>query len=212
MSISACPRLLPDLYGKSVEATWRVGADTLCSLEDDAKKIAALPDAMGIEEKYLDVLAEDRQTYWTQLADTPQRKRTLIKYTRQIHAKKGTAWAIRQAFTAIGLTARVLPWYRYGGAPYHYRVEVLSRDREITPALLHSVEMFVTEFGAVRDISDGVDLTYLTTGSIGVSAGTVGETATHCLPLSGYTIEAEATVCPSAGTVGEVYIILGGNT
>ena len=212
MSIRECPRLLPDLYGKNVETTWRVGADSLCSLEDGAKKIADLPDVMQIEERYLDAMAEDRQTYWTQLADTAQRKRALIRDTLQIHAKKGTAWAIKQAFAALYLQAEVLPWYLYGGEPYHYRIDIATHDREITTALHEAVEKMVDELGAVRDVSDGATLSYLVPATLHHQAGIVGEANSVCLPIDGYQVLTPATLSHQAGIVGEVYIKIGGNT
>jgi len=212
MSIRDCPRLLPDLYGETVDALWRVGADGLCELEESAEKLVDMTDAKSVDARYLDAMAQDRQTYFADLAKNEAQRRALIADTMAIHRKKGTAWAMKTAFAALGLDARPKPWHAYDGEPYHYRVEIATKDIEITPELLAKTERMAEEMASLRDVSDGVDLAYLCDTTVDIACGAVGEVYAECEHIEGYTIDAHAMLFGGAGVIGEVHTNIGGDT
>lgn len=71
----------------------------------------------------LDELAYSLGVDWWDSTAPIDRKRDTIKNARQIKSKRGTAWSVEAAANTLG-PATVIPWYKYGGQPKHFRVTV----------------------------------------------------------------------------------------
>lgn len=56
-------------------------------------------------------------------------KRSLIENSYELHAHKGTKWAMVHALELIGIKADFSEWYQYGGLPYHFSI-VLNGDEQ----------------------------------------------------------------------------------
>ena len=59
-----------------------------------------------------------------ELAQTIQEKRNLIKSAIELHRYKGTPYAIKRVFQALGLDASLQEWFDYNGDPYKFKVFV----------------------------------------------------------------------------------------
>ena len=62
-------------------------------------------------------------------AESDAQKRTVIKNAIELHRYKGTPWAIKTAISQFGFDTTVLDWFRYGGQPYYFRVEIDLYDQ-----------------------------------------------------------------------------------
>jgi phage tail P2-like protein len=78
------------------------------------------------DEKLLDLLAWQFHIEGYEQAQTIQEKRNLIKNAIELHRYKGTPYAIKKVFQALGVDASLQEWFDYNGDPYKFKVLVKS--------------------------------------------------------------------------------------
>ena len=76
------------------------------------------------DEKLLDLLAWQFHIEGYDQAQTIQEKRNLIKNAIELYRYKGTPYAIKKLFKALGLDASLQEWFDYNGYPYKFKVFV----------------------------------------------------------------------------------------
>lgn len=81
----------------------------------------------------------------------------LIQNALYWNSRKGTPGIIKAALTAIFFDVQVIPWFRYGGIPYHFQITCT------TPPLasqLAAMTIAVLQLKSVRDYFDGFVQSY----------------------------------------------------
>jgi len=76
------------------------------------------------DEKLLDLLAWQFHIEGYEQAQTIQEKRNLIRNAIELHRHKGTPYAIKKVFQALGLDASLQEWFDYNGDSYKFKVLV----------------------------------------------------------------------------------------
>ena len=51
-------------------------------------------------------------------------KRNVVRSSVEVHRKKGTLFAIKQAVRAVYSDSDIIEWFEYGGQPYHFMISV----------------------------------------------------------------------------------------
>jgi len=91
--------------------------------------------------------------------DWPEdKKRNVIKASIEVHRHKGTPYAVEAALEAMGFMAKVSEWFKYGGDPYKFKVEVDVIDSGLTLEGVKLIETTVTKTKNVRSHLDGIDV------------------------------------------------------
>ena len=105
-------------------------------------------------EKLLDLLAWQFHIEGYEQARTIQEKRNLIKNAIELHRYKGTPYAIKKAFQALGLDASLQEWFDYNGNPYKFKVLVKSiiQDEDTYRKLIE----LINEYKNVRSWLDAI--------------------------------------------------------
>ncbi|ADV47024.1 phage tail protein [Nitratifractor salsuginis] len=205
-----CTDLLPLNIDPRINTLDRLGCERLEALQIAADELLNIGDPMRVDARYLDALAEDMQTYFLTGEEAEDQKRRAIANSFQIHRKKGTPWALTQAFGALDMGARIEEWFDYDGEPYHFRLDLSPTDKQITIELRDKLLESVNDLKNVRSTIDELVLSYLNVHTVAVSAGAVGESCSTAEPINGYTIEAASTLSAYAGAVGEASITIRG--
>jgi phage tail P2-like protein len=146
--------LLPaNLQGdKNIEAICSA-IDKVFSLENDLSKLLVyLIDQ--VEESVLPFLAWQFHIEGYDQAQTIQEKRNLIKNAIELHRYKGTPYAIKKVFQALGLDASLQEWFDYNGDPYRFKVFVrnIIQDEETYRRLIG----LINEYKNVRSWLDAI--------------------------------------------------------
>jgi phage tail P2-like protein len=118
-------------------------------------KVLIYPRIDEIEdERLLDLLAWQFHIEGYDQAQTIQEKRNLIKNAIELHRYKGTPYAIKKVFQAIGINADLQEWFDYDGAPYRFRVLVRSiiQDEDAYRNLIK----LINEYKNVRSWLDAI--------------------------------------------------------
>jgi phage tail P2-like protein len=96
-------------------------------LKKNIIKVLIYPRIDEIEdEAILDLLAWQFHIEGYEQAQTIQEKRNLIKNAIELHRYKGTPYAVKKVFQALGLDASLQEWFDYDGVPYKFKVLVKS--------------------------------------------------------------------------------------
>ena len=71
-----------------------------------------------------DTLAKMLNISWYDVNAELEVKQHLIEYSDEVHLYLGTARGIQLVFEAWDVTVRILEWFNYDGAPYHYKLVI----------------------------------------------------------------------------------------
>jgi phage tail P2-like protein len=118
-------------------------------------KVLIYPRIDEIEdEKLLDLLAWQFHIEGYEQAQTIQEKRNLIKSAIELHRYKGTPYAIKKIFQALGLDASLQEWFDYNGDPYRFKVFVrnIIQDEDTYRRLTE----LINEYKNVRSWLDAI--------------------------------------------------------
>ena len=120
---------LEDIMPSSLTGDQNV-LDTARSLDEEMRLVTGatrealiLPRLDELDERIIDMLAWEYHVDFYELADTPEKKRNLVRDTIMWHMKKGTKYAIVKSLENLGIDAEYSNWYEYGGQPYCFRVK-----------------------------------------------------------------------------------------
>lgn len=88
------------------------------------------------------------------LAGTEEARRALLKRAIELHRRKGTPWAVRNALeTVLARDVRIREWFQYAGAPYCFRVRV-TVGSGLDEALLRELFRLIHDHKNVRSWLD----------------------------------------------------------
>jgi len=126
-------------------------------------------------EELLDLLGRQFHIEGWELAKTVEEKRRLVKSAIELHRYKGTPYAIKKVLEALGLVGEVKEWFKYGGKPYRFKIDLSSVNQEITPELRDKLMELINEYKNERSWLEEIALSYLARGSVYWTAGNLGE-------------------------------------
>lgn len=89
--------------------------------------------------------------YWND-AWSEQQKRQVIKSSYQVHAKKGTIGALKDALQAVGFDTAVIEWFNENpqADPYTFKIEVQATGRAVEDHVYDEIEKIVEAAKNVR--------------------------------------------------------------
>lgn len=99
-------------------------------------------------------------------ATTDAERRLLLKTAIDNHRHKGTPYAVRRAIDALGMTGRIQEWWQYGGAPYRFKMEIMTNGVEMDDRRRLLTEQLIMKYKNARSWLELI--TYLT-GVTGVT-------------------------------------------
>lgn len=136
-----------------------------------ARKISVWSDLDKVEPKYFDFLAASlRAPYYSSEYDDDIRL-GILKRTLQTYMFSGTVLAEEELLKNIFADAEFVPWYRYRGRPYHFKIKVsVDSSEEMVAKFLAILKRVKSQ----RSILDGmetktyeIDVTeYFATGTV----------------------------------------------
>ena len=95
----------------------------LQTISSQSANTLIIPKIDTAPDKLLDILAVQFHSDFYDLAGTTDMKRGAVKDSIKWHMKKGTVSAIIQALKILGIDAEFIPWWKFGGQPYTFRLK-----------------------------------------------------------------------------------------
>lgn len=118
------------------------------------KKLRVWDQIDEMSEDELDQLAWELDIDWyNQKADIAT-KRTMIKQSDLMHARRGTKWAVEQLIAAYFGDGEVREWFEYGGEPYRFKI--LTSNPSVTQELATQFQRAIDSSSNVRSWLDTI--------------------------------------------------------
>ncbi|NPA64046.1 MAG: phage tail protein I [Epsilonproteobacteria bacterium] len=199
----SCKSLLPTNLDPAVNALDIAGCERLKQIEEALKAIEDFHDAMKINERFLDLLADSYEA--NRFKEFEPRARELILYAQRHYPKLGTVAAVKEVMHAFGLEAEVKEWFETGKEPYLFDLDLSISDRPITKELVEQIFRLVEFTKNIRSKLGELLLAYKVAYDQSVASGGVGESRGESSMKEGYGENAKAIVAAFVGGVGESF-------
>lgn len=122
----------------------------------------------------LDVMAAELDSVFYSSDMTTEQKRAIVAATFEYNSKIGTASNMTALLTAAFGTGEVEEWFEYGGAPYHFRLAVLSSPKSaISPTGYKLLENRLDAIKPKRAKLDGVIFKRMMQNNVYVGIGVI---------------------------------------
>ena len=79
-----------------------------------------------LEERYVDLLAEEMHIDYYDLSNNLEEKRSLVKLSLLTHMKKGTPFSVETILNIFFENTKLKEWFNYGKAPGTFEIEILN--------------------------------------------------------------------------------------
>lgn len=120
-----------------------------------ADKLTVWSDLDSVDPKYYDHLAITISAPYYRSDYTDRQKLALLKSAILTKRYAGTTKAIEELLSHTFTDARFVPWYEYGGEPYHFKITTGEEPTEETKRLFSEM---LRKVKAARSIIDGVEI------------------------------------------------------
>lgn len=120
-----------------------------------ARKLTVWSDLDNADPRYYDHMAMTIRAPYYKSEYNKGQKLKLIKTALESRIYAGTMKAVEDLLSRSILNAKFVPWYEYGGDPYHFRIET-SDDPEEEARLLFA--NMLQRVKAARSVIDGVKI------------------------------------------------------
>ncbi len=131
-------------------------------------------------------------------------QRVLIQNALEVRRHQGTPFAIKKMFESLNMQAEVSEWFSYGGEPYHFSLDLILENKEITQKRVRSIHKQLAFAKNARSVLDELMLSYTVKNSVFVYSGGVGEVCINSEMLEGYSETLKGFQRVHIGAVGEV--------
>lgn len=131
-------------------------AEVLAKRREEIRKLRIYPNAAGLDEELLDILANDFKVDWWDSDYSLEEKRRTLKSSWRVHKTLGTKGAVETAIRAIYPHTKVAEWFEYGASPYHFKLDINVTGDEMDSAKQKRVLARLEYYKNLRSHLDGV--------------------------------------------------------
>ncbi len=142
----------------------------LSKITEGVEKILFYPNIMNLDEKVIDLLAEQFQVdFYDILGLDLNTKRTLVQNALVWHKGKGTKGVIQETIGAIvNNNCIVKEWFEYEGTPYHFKIDI--ENTSLSKEDIENILLIVNELKNVRSHLETIIKTFTPKTSTTVAA------------------------------------------
>jgi phage tail P2-like protein len=119
----------------------------------EAESISNFYDVDNLLESLLDFLAYQKHVDFYDITLPIEQKRELVKKAGYFHRLKGTPAAVESLISTLFKQGRVLEWFEYGGAPYHFKVRTNNFS-----VMGDQTEKFIKSLDSVKNLRSKLDI------------------------------------------------------
>lgn len=137
--------------------------DALCyAVERQAKRISALleklnvwSDLENVRPEHYDYVATCLRAMYYRSELTNEQKLAVLKSTLMTYRYAGSVRAIEELLNNLFSEAEFIPWYEYGGKPYHFKISASGQPDQETKRMLKEI---LKKVKAARSVIDAVEI------------------------------------------------------
>ena len=90
------------------------------------KYLVAMDRIDELEERYVDLLAEEMHIDYYDLSNNLEEKKSLVKLSLLTHMKKGTPFSVETILNIFFENTKLKEWFNYGKTPGTFEIEILN--------------------------------------------------------------------------------------
>lgn len=90
------------------------------------KYLVTMDRVNNLEERYVDLLAEEMHVDYYDLSNNLEEKRSLVKLSLLTHMKKGTPFSVETVLNIFFGNTKLKEWFNYGKSPGTFEIEILN--------------------------------------------------------------------------------------
>lgn len=155
----------------------------------------------NLNETECDELAWELDIDWYNTGMPLKEKQFSLKSAQQVKRKRGTQWAVENLITIAFGEGKVIPWFKYGGNPYCFKV------RTNGPLTKDGMAYFLYMIKKVKSVRDNIEMIeIMRTIKQTMHAGTAQLSYTKCVVFD-YFHELRCTHCDQHVGIALVYNI-----
>lgn len=131
-------------------------------------------------EQAIDFMAVEWRTQYCEESLEPERKRELVRNTLPWHLKAGTDGAVNGLLATMFGNGKIIPWYEYGGKPWHARI---SANIEYSEDTMEKFEAMLKKVKKASTVLDEIKMQNCIPGNIHLGTRiAVTEKICHAVP------------------------------
>nr|DAR66824.1 MAG TPA: tail protein [Caudoviricetes sp.] len=112
--------------------------------------------ASSCPARLLPILAQSFDVDIESLSESATRE--LIKNAFEIHFYSGTFYSLNKALKSFYSQCKIKEWHKYGGEPYHFKLELEASNQGISKESLTKTDEIVNVYKNVRSVYDGATI------------------------------------------------------
>lgn len=138
-----------------------------------------------VDKKYLSLLSNILEIDISGIDEKEARE--LLSLFVDLKKYTGTVYALKRVLKIFSKDIHIKEWFHYDGQPYHFKVEISSQSKEITPELYKHLTKQINAYKNVRSVLEEIQLSYLQKHTLNINIGCGGEATCTTKQLEGYT-------------------------
>lgn len=146
--------LPPNLQNAENQALCRAVDEQFTALMDFFKKMLFWGDLENVDEEYYDAIAANLRALYYDSSLDREAKFRILSEALQTYMYAGTLRANQKLLDNVFPGAVFVPWYEYGGEPYHFKIVAPTSPTEDT---LERFMAILKEVKSQRSIMDGLE-------------------------------------------------------
>ena len=145
----------PNMQNVETEAFCYAIEKQMSRLVKLARRLNVWGDLDHVDPKHYDYIASCLRTLYFRSDMTDDQKLAIIKSSMLTYRYAGTVKAIEELLGNLFDEAEFIPWYEYGGRPYHFKIRIIGRQEEDKKRTFESI---LKKVKAARSVADDIKI------------------------------------------------------
>ncbi len=138
-----------------MEAYSRTLRDAVRLVLDMSEKTMVYYNFDSLSEKITDLMASEWRTQFYDGTLELAKKKELVKNTLQWYLSAGTDKAVNSLLETLFGNGKIIPWYEYGGQPYHAKI---SANIEYSEGIMEKFDTLLRKVKKTSTILDEIEM------------------------------------------------------
>lgn len=114
--------LVPSINSTNIQEFAKTVDEHLAEVNKQSEVVLLYPRIDKLSENLIDELAIQLHVDFYNSTILLDKKRAIVKNSIKWHMKKGTPYAVEELIKTVFQSAKIVEWFDYGAAPYHFKV------------------------------------------------------------------------------------------
>lgn len=145
--------LVPSIDSPNTKELATVIDKHLTEVNQQSEVVLLYPRINNLSENLIDELAVQFHVDFYDGTMSLDKKRAVVKNSIKWHMKKGTPYAVEELIQTIFQSAKVVEWFDYGAAPYHFKV-IFIKEPLTDPAQIDILQKAINSVKNTRSWCD----------------------------------------------------------